>query len=73
MQGTKEGFMLKATARKTKLDKEILKLGRRIVHVLSNTCRIKGVARGGSWGARDPPLCKPFCKQTAYNIQVAIW
>ena len=27
---------------------------------------IKGVARGGgSWGARDPPLCKPFCKQTA--------
>ena len=33
----------------------------------------KGVARGGSWGARDPPLCKPFCKQTAYNIQVTIW
>ena len=25
---------------------------------------------GGSWGARDPPppLCKPFFKQTTYNI-----
>ena len=20
----------------------------------------KGVAKGGSWGARDPPFCKPF-------------
>ena len=34
--------------------------------------RLKGVARrvlGCMW----PPLCKPFCKQTTYNIQVTIW
>ena len=28
---------------------------------------------GGSWGAHDPPLCEPFCKQTTYNIEVTIW
>lgn len=33
--------------------------------------RWKGTARKGSWGARDPPPwhCKPFFKQTTYNIQ----
>ena len=37
--------------------------------VLSD-CR--GVARGGSWGARDPPpLGRPSFEQTTYNIQVA--
>ena len=35
-----------------------------------------GRSQGGSWGVLGcpwPPLCKPFCKQTAYNIQVTIW
>ena len=32
----------------------------------------KGVARG-VLGCPWPPLCKPFCKQTTYNIQVTIW
>ena len=24
------------------------------------TNEVKGVAKGGSWGARDPPFCTPF-------------
>ena len=34
----------------------------------------KGVARGGPGvHVTLPPPCKPFCKQTTYNIQVKIW
>ena len=33
-----------------------------------------GVARGGPGvPVTPPPLCKPSCKQTTYNIQVTIW
>ena len=32
----------------------------------------KGVARG-VLGCPWPPLCKPFCKEITYNIQVTIW
>ena len=34
--------------------------------------QIKGVASGDP-GVHVTPLCKPFCKQTTYNIQVTIW
>ena len=31
------------------------------MRISTNGYNCKGVARGGSWGARDPPpLCKPF-------------
>ena len=44
------------------------------IFLCSTFVSCKGVARGGSWGAcNPPPLCKPFCKQTTYNIQVTIW
>ena len=35
--------------------------------------RNQGRSQGGILGCPWPPLCKPFCKQTAYNIQVTIW
>ena len=41
---------------------------------VEKTAGFRGVASGGSWGARDPPPPPPwqvFYEQTTYNIQVA--
>ena len=35
--------------------------------------RSQGWGGGGGAGVHVTPLCKPFCKQTTYNIQVTIW
>ena len=38
---------------------------------ISLTQSISQIARGRSWGARDPPFGRPSFEQTTYNIQVA--